>query len=142
MVTWGTVGAKSVTREPQAAALRDWGSRGERYWRPVIRTSVDKFLKRGHLKEGFARVRCPDCGKELFLAFSCRQRGACPSCDQKRSLMLAIRLNAQVLDAVPHRQWVLTVPKRLRVYFRYDRSLLGKMCQAAYGAVCDVYGLE
>ncbi len=56
--------------------------------------------------------------------------------------MLAIRLNAQVFDAVPHRQWVFTIPKRLRVYFRYDRSLLGKMCQAAYAAVCDVYGLE
>ncbi|MBD3243516.1 MAG: hypothetical protein GF331_23195 [Chitinivibrionales bacterium] len=59
-----------------------------------------------------------------------------------RALMLGLRLNAQVFDSVPHRQWVLTVPKRLRVYFRYDRSLLGKKCQAAYGAVCDVYGLE
>jgi hypothetical protein len=112
------------------------------FWRPVIRTSVDKYLKCGELKEGFARVRCPDCHKEFFVAFSCRQRGCCPSCDQKRSLMLAIRLNAEVFDAVPHRQWVFTVPKRLRVYFRYDRSLLGKMCQAAYGTVCDVYGLE
>jgi predicted RNA-binding Zn-ribbon protein involved in translation (DUF1610 family) len=56
------------------------------YWRPVVRSSIDKFLKCGDLKEGFARVRCPDCGKELFLAYSCRQRGACPSCDQKRSL--------------------------------------------------------
>jgi len=31
------------------------------YWRPVIRSSIDKFLKSGDLKEGFARVRCPDC---------------------------------------------------------------------------------
>ena len=31
------------------------------YWRPVIRSSIDKFLKCGDLKEGFARVRCPDC---------------------------------------------------------------------------------
>ena len=31
------------------------------YWRPVIRTSIEKFLKCGDLKEGFARVRCPDC---------------------------------------------------------------------------------
>jgi predicted RNA-binding Zn-ribbon protein involved in translation (DUF1610 family) len=112
------------------------------YWRPVIRASIDKFLKCGDLKEGFARVRCPDCGKELFLAYSCRQRGACPSCDQKRSLMLALRLNAQVFEAVPHRQWVFTIPRRLRVYFRYDRSLLGKLCQAAYGTVCDTFGLE
>ena len=112
------------------------------YWRPVIRASIDKFLKCGDLKEGFARVRCPDRGKELFLACSCRQRGACPSCDQKRSLMLAMRLNAQVFEAVPHRQWVFTIPRRLRVYFRHDRSLLGKLCQAAYGTVCDTFGLE
>jgi hypothetical protein len=56
--------------------------------------------------------------------------------------MLALRLNALVFEAVAHRQWVLTVPRMLRVYFRYDRSLQGKMCQAAYGTVCDVYGRE
>lgn len=112
------------------------------YWRPVIRASIDKYVKCGDLKQGFARVRCPDCGKELFVGFSCRQRGACPSCGQKRSLMLALRLNAQVFEAVPHRQWVFTIPRRLRVYFRYSRSLLGKLCQAAYGTVCDVYEVE
>jgi hypothetical protein len=31
------------------------------YWRPVIRSSIDKFFKCGDLKEGFARVRFPDC---------------------------------------------------------------------------------
>ena len=56
------------------------------YWRPVIRTSIDKFLKCGDLKEGFARVRCPDCKEAFFVAFSCRQRGTCPSCDQSRSV--------------------------------------------------------
>ena len=112
------------------------------YWRPVIRTSIDKFLKCGDLKEGFARVRCPDCKEEFFVAFSCRQRTCCPSCDKKRSLMLAYRLNDEVLAAVPHRQWVFTIPKRLRVYFRYDRSLLGKLCRAAYETICEVFKLE
>ena len=112
------------------------------YWRPVIRTSIDKFVKCGDLKQGFARVRCPDCKAEYMVAFSCRQRGACPACAQKRSLILALRLNAEVFDAVPHRQWVFTIPRRLRVYFRYDRSLLGKLCQAAYGTVCDTFALE
>jgi hypothetical protein len=41
------------------------------YWRPVIRTSIDKYLKCGDLKEGFARVRCPDCGEEFFVALEC-----------------------------------------------------------------------
>ena len=112
------------------------------YWRPVIRSSIDKFIKCGDLKEGFARVKCKDCGEEFFVAFSCRQRSCCPSCDQKRALLLAYRLKDEVLADVPHLQWVFTIPKRLRVYFRYDRSLLGKLCRAAYDTVCAVYGLE
>ncbi|MBD3243517.1 MAG: hypothetical protein GF331_23200 [Chitinivibrionales bacterium] len=59
--------------------------RGHGYWRPVVRTSVDKYVKCGDLNEGFARISCPDCGTERFLASSCRQRGCCPACDQSRS---------------------------------------------------------
>jgi hypothetical protein len=44
------------------------------YWRPVIRLSINKFLKCGDLKEWFAWMRCPDCHEEFFVAFSCRQR--------------------------------------------------------------------
>jgi len=112
------------------------------FWRPVIRSSIDKFLKCGDPKQGFARVRCPNCREEFFVAFSCRQRSCCPSCDQKRSLLLSHRLKDEVLADVPHRQWVFTIPKRLRVYFRYDRSLLGKLCRAAYTTVRDVYRQE
>ena len=112
------------------------------YWRPVIRSAIDKFLKCGDLKEGFARVRCPDCKAEFFVAFSCRARGCCPSCGQKRALLLAHHLNEEVLSDVPHRQWVFTIPRRLRVYFRYDRSLLGKLCHAAWETVRYVYALE
>ncbi|MBD3321216.1 MAG: IS91 family transposase [Chitinivibrionales bacterium] len=112
------------------------------YWRPVIRSSIDKFMKCGDLKEGFARVRCPNCKAEIFVAFSCRTRCCCPSCGQKRALLLAHRLNDEVLADVPHRQWVFTIPRRLRVYFRYDRSLLVKLCHAAWETVQYVYALE
>ena len=105
------------------------------FWRPVIRRSIDKFLKCGDLREGFARVRCDDCGEEFFVAFSCRQRSCCPSCGEKRALLLGHRLVNEILAPVPHRQWVFTIPKRLRIYFRYDRKLLGKLCRAAYEAV-------
>jgi len=56
--------------------------------------------------------------------------------------LLAHRLKVEVLADVPHRQWVFTVPKRLRVFFRYDRKLLGKLCRAAYETICDVFRLE
>jgi hypothetical protein len=28
---------------------------------------------------------------------------------------------------VPHRHWVFSIPKRLRIYFLYDRKLLAKL---------------
>ena len=40
---------------------------------------------------------------------------------------------------VAHRQFVFTIPRRLRIYFRYDRSLLGSLCQAAWRTVGTVY---
>jgi hypothetical protein len=108
------------------------------YWRPVIRTSIVKFLKCGDLKEGFARVRCPDCGTEFFVAFSCRQRCCCPSCDQKRSLLLGHKLKDGIFSDVPHHKWVFTMPKRLRTLFRYDCQLLGALCRLAYESICKV----
>ena len=109
------------------------------FWRKIIRSSVDKFLKCGDLKEGFARVKCKKCGEEMFVAFSCRQRCSCPSCHQKRTLVLAYHLNEDVLADVSHRQFVFTIPKRLRIYFRYDRKLLGKLSKAAWETVRDVF---
>jgi ribosomal protein S27E len=38
----------------------------------------------GNPKCGFARTRCPDCGTERLLMFSCRTRGFCPTCHAKR----------------------------------------------------------
>ena len=129
-----------LVREHFDAFERQYGERFQPkygYWRPVIRTAIDKYIKCGDLREGFARVRCPDCGKEFFVAFSCRQRCCCPSCDQKRALLLGMRLAEEVLARVSHRQWVLTMPKRLRLFFRYDRRLLGKLCRLAYETIRD-----
>ncbi len=109
------------------------------FWRPVIGNAVARFLKCGDVQEGFARVRCPDCTHEFFVAFSCRQRCMCPSCHQKRSLMTAIHIADDVCESVPHRQFVFTLPKRLRIYFRFDRKLLGRLCRCAWETIVEVY---
>jgi hypothetical protein len=110
------------------------------FWRPVIATTVRRFLACGDLHEGFARVRCPRCRHEIFVAFSCRRRCLCPSCHQKRALVMAEHVARDVCEAVPHRQFVFTIPKRLRIFFRFDRSLLGRLPRLAWQAVRDVYG--
>jgi len=83
-------------------------------------------------------VKCKKCGKEMFVALSCRQRCSCPSCHQKRTLILAYHLNENVLEKVSHRQYVFTIPKRLRLFFKYDRKLLGKLSKAAWETIRDV----
>jgi ribosomal protein S27E len=58
-------------------------------WRRIIGDVTRRFLRCGDLHYGFARVRCPDCHHEMFVAFSCQQRCLCPSCHQKRTLLTA-----------------------------------------------------
>jgi len=113
----------------------------ERYgfWRPIIGTVVRKFLECGDLKHVFARVRCPRCREELFVPFSCRVRCFCPSCHEKRALEKAGWVAEHVCAEVPHRQFVFTIPKRLRIYFRFERRLLGELCRAAARTVTTVY---
>ncbi len=43
-----------------------------------------KYLECGILAHGFARARCRDCGEDFLVAFSCKARGACPSCNTRR----------------------------------------------------------
>jgi ribosomal protein S27E len=56
------------------------------FFRPVIRETVYKYLGCGDLKQGFARVRCRDCGHEYLLAYFCKGRYFCTSCHTKRAV--------------------------------------------------------
>ena len=87
-------------------------------WRPVVAQVVaqvaDKFLACGVLEHGFARIRCNDCAHEYLLAFSCKCRDCCPSCHARRLARWTPWRDTTLLAPVPHRQVVLTIPKRLR----------------------------
>jgi hypothetical protein len=47
-------------------------------------------------------------------------------------------LYAAVLEDVPHRHIVFTIPKRIRSFFKYDRRLLSILFEAAREALKDV----
>ena len=94
--------------------------------------AVERFLDCGVLDSGFARVRCERCRLEFLVAFSCKVRILCPSCHAKRLEIWSDWLRHELLYAVPHRQYVFTVPKRLRPYFLHERKLLGELCRVAY----------
>ncbi len=112
-----------------------WDDKYERqygFWRPYVMDVILKYLDCGDLQYGFARVKCKDCGHEYLLGFSCKRRHFCPSCHQKRVIEFGEWLCAEVLKSVPHRQWVLSIPKRLRIYFKYDRTLLAKLSRCGW----------
>ena len=69
------------------------------------------------------------------MPFSCKARAVCPSCGGRRVAEQAAHLVEAVLPSVPVRQWVLTVPHRLRYGLAFDhalcRTVLGVFIRAA-----------
>ena len=65
------------------------------------------------------------------MAFSCKCRYFCPSCHAKRLAIGTQWLDTTLLAPVPHRQVVLTIPKRLRACCLYRRRLLGEIARVA-----------
>ena len=141
-------------RDAQATALcrlvedkfdeleRVWDERYEKqhgFWRPIIRHVVEQYLDCGDLRCGFARLWCASCRKDLLLPYSCRRRCFCPSCHQKRALLFAERVDEEVLGNLPVRQYVVTIPKMLRLCFKYDRKLLGLLSQCFYASVKELF---
>lgn len=75
-----------------------------------------RYLECGILAHGFARARCADCGHDFIIAYSCKGRGICPSCTTRRMVETAAHLVDHVFPRLPVRQWVLSLPKRLRYH--------------------------
>ncbi|WP_434301755.1 transposase zinc-binding domain-containing protein [Corallococcus exiguus] len=82
-----------------------------------------RYLECGVLAHGFARVRRESCKDELLVAFSCKGRGECPSCNEKRANETAVHLVERVLPHVPYRQWTLSFPFRVRWVLAKDAHL-------------------
>ncbi len=86
-----------------------------------------RYLDCGILAKGFARLRCPSCGKvERIVPFSCKGR-LCPSCLARRAGDTAAHLVDRVFPEAPYRQWVLTFPWPLRFLLAVDKTFLTKM---------------
>jgi len=101
---------------------------GEGYPR-FIEKEFRRYLDCGLLCHGFARLRCPSCGHENLIAFSCKGR-LCPSCMGRRTAEIAASLVDQLLPEAGYRQWVLTFPWSLRFPLAVDRDLLARLTRA------------
>ncbi|PIU19625.1 MAG: hypothetical protein COT18_06540, partial [Elusimicrobia bacterium CG08_land_8_20_14_0_20_59_10] len=94
---------------------------------PSIIAAFEKFVECGVMRYGVVRFRCPECGRDLFVAFSCKRRGLCPSCDAKRSAIVTAGAMDRLLPPGPYRQWVLVIPKRLRYFINRSSALTGQL---------------
>ena len=81
-----------------------------------VERELRSYLTCGILCFGFGRARCTSCGQGFVVAFSCKGRGVCPSCNGRRMAQTAAHLVDHVIPPVPVRQWVISVPKRLRCF--------------------------
>ena len=79
-----------------------------------IEEEFRRYLTCGLLCFGFARALCTRCPQRFVVAFSCKRRGVCPSCNGRHMAQTAAHLVDHVIPPVPVRQWVISVPKRLR----------------------------
>ena len=82
-----------------------------------------RYLECGILAHGFARARCAECGHDFLIAWSCKGRGVCPACNTRRMVETAAHLADHVFPRLPVRQWVLSVPKRLRYHLEHDPAI-------------------
>ncbi len=64
--------------------------------KPYVRQAFEKYLKCGIFAHGFARARCGDCGHDFLVAFSCKGRGVCLSCNTRRMVEAAAHLSDHV----------------------------------------------
>ena len=103
----------------------------------VTRTGevISRLTTDTSLTYGFARAYCEECGHDFLIAFSCKGRGICPSCNTRRMAETAAHLVDHVILPVPVRQWILSLPKRLRWHLHRDPALTTAVPRMFFRAV-------
>jgi len=79
-----------------------------------VKDAFERYLACGDFSQGFVRLHCDGCRRDVLVAFSCKNRGLCPSCSARRMCNTAAHVVDRILPNVPVRQWVLSLPWELR----------------------------
>ena len=98
-----------------------------------------EFLLCGVFEAGVARFQCEGCAREHLVPFSCKGRAWCPSCGGRRMTERAAHLVDAVLPWVPVRQWVLTMPYRLRYQMAWNHGLSRAVLRVYTRVLLGVY---
>jgi hypothetical protein len=93
-----------LVREHLETFLAEVDTEGAASLPQFVKDEFDAFLEFGILAHGFLRLRCAGCGHEKLVAFSCKRRGICPSCEARCMAETAAWLVDHVIPKVPVRQ--------------------------------------
>lgn len=104
-------------------------------WRPVVADTFTRFLDCGVHARGVLRVRCKACRYEVLVPWSCKKVGFCPSCAQRRCVEFGEFMDREMLEPVPYRHVVGTIPKMLRPIFLRERSLMSDLSRCLWESV-------
>ena len=123
---------KEIVEENLDELFRVWDERFAAtygFLQARLRELFERFLRCGDPHYGFLRLVCTnaECGENRYVPHSCKIRGLCPSCGQKRAVAWAERLVEGVLPDLPYLQLVFTIPKILRKAFLFKRELYGEL---------------
>ena len=102
---------------------KTWHKNSEEPVPNYIDKQFEKYLGCGILAKGFACAYCDGCNKDFLIAFSCKGRGICPSCNTRAMVETAANLVENVIPLVPVRQFVISFPKRIRHYLQTHHVL-------------------
>jgi len=99
----------------------------EKYLPKYVKTEFDKYLDCGILQKGFLHIRCSGCKRSRLLGFSCKSRSFCPSCVGRQMNEAALLWEESLMEGIPIRQYVLSLPYPLRYLLAHKALLCGKV---------------
>ncbi len=102
-------------------------------FRPSIVSNIERMIACRDLSKGYVFYECPSCDNFHISGLSCHSR-FCPSCGKVYRERRANEIAKKCLN-VPHRQFVFSIAKELRDYFRRYRVLYDEL----FHAVNDVF---
>jgi hypothetical protein len=108
-----------------------WSEFKEKYknqlTRKAIIDNVERFINCENFDNGFFAYKCENgCGHH-YQGFTCKSR-FCPKCGKKYRDQRTIKVAEKLIDA-PHRQFVFSIPKEYRFFFKKYRSLFNILFQ-------------
>lgn len=103
-----------------------------------VENEIRKYLKCAILAYGFSRARVDDCRYDLIIAFSYKKR-VCPSCCTQYLETTFMHIIDNILPKVLVRQFVFSLPRRIRYFTTRDSVLSRKVLKIFIDAIEQQY---